>query len=737
MNVDRGLHTALIIGVFSTLFVVLYVTGLLNPNAGLFFPFITGKNFLFHVIVELLLGGWIILAIRNPRFRPRVTPLLISIAVFVGIIALADFFGEYAPKSIWSNFERMEGLVTLVHLLAYFVVVSSVLNTERLWSWFWNTSVVVSIVVGIYGLFQLFGQLQIYQGGVRIDATLGNAIYLALYMLIHFFITAVLLSRWRGAVFVRYLYATAMVFQFAILYFTATRGAMLGILGGVMITAILIAILERDNRRLRKIAGGIVALIIILVGGFFLVRNTNFVTDSPILSRFASISLENVSAQTRLTIWGIAWEGFKEKPILGWGQENFNRVFNKHYEPTLYNQEQWFDRVHNIVLDWLISGGILGLLSYLFISVVFLYLLWRRTLSSTVERSLLTGLLAGYLFSMLFVFDNIVSYMLFFSLLAYVSSNSARNSDVVDESRGLPSGDRNITNHFVIPLVVILTIFTIYAVNYKGLATARTLINALSPQQNNDISLNLAQFQKAFAYDSIGKQEVVEQVMQAVVPTVRAESVDNDTKIEFVSFMKNAVLEQLKEQPGDARLHLFYGSTLSALGIYDEAEEHLQIALSLSPNKPVIYVELAANYMRKEEYQTALGFAKKGYDLEPRFGISRSLTAHLAIRTGDDDLAHSVLLPPEGKHELYYYYDDRVVAAYEVRRDFDQLIRIWKYRIEFKPDERDHYVSLASVYLQVGERQAAIQELLRAIEVDPGYREEGELLINGIRTGSI
>jgi len=43
----------------------------------------------------------------------------------------------------------------------------------------------------------------------------------------------------------------------------------------------------------------------------------------------------------------MAWEGVKEKPLLGWGQENFNLVFNKYYEPSLYGQEVWFDRVHN------------------------------------------------------------------------------------------------------------------------------------------------------------------------------------------------------------------------------------------------------------------------------------------------------------------------------------------------------------------------------------------------------
>ena len=56
----------------------------------------------------------------------------------------------------------------------------------------------------------------------------------------------------------------------------------------------------------------------------------------------------------------MAFEGVKERPILGWGQSNYNYVFNKYYRPELLEGEAWFDRVHNIVMDWLIAGGIIG-----------------------------------------------------------------------------------------------------------------------------------------------------------------------------------------------------------------------------------------------------------------------------------------------------------------------------------------------------------------------------------------
>jgi O-antigen ligase len=74
----------------------------------------------------------------------------------------------------------------------------------------------------------------------------------------------------------------------------------------------------------------------------------------------------------------MAIKGIAEKPFIGWGQESFNYVFNKYYDPRMYNQEQWFDRAHNVFFDWLTAGGILGLGTYLFFFGTLLWYLWRK-----------------------------------------------------------------------------------------------------------------------------------------------------------------------------------------------------------------------------------------------------------------------------------------------------------------------------------------------------------------------
>src|SRR3990167_6261703 len=147
MNLNSILRNCLLVGIFLIPLVpLIVVTSPLFPS--LFFPYITGKNFTFRILTELLVGGWLILMLRDATYRPHRSLITAAVAILVGIVAVADIFGVSSFKSIWSNFERMEGLVTMVHLLLYFLVATSILTTEKLWARFWQISLGVASIVG-------------------------------------------------------------------------------------------------------------------------------------------------------------------------------------------------------------------------------------------------------------------------------------------------------------------------------------------------------------------------------------------------------------------------------------------------------------------------------------------------------------------------------------------------------------------------------------------------------------
>lgn len=97
----------------------------------------------------------------------------------------ANLFGQHPSSSFWSNFERMDGYVSLVHTFLYMLVLGSMLQTKQHWNYLLNTSLAVAFAVAFYGLAQYGGLID---GSSRIDSRLGNAAYMAIYMLFHIFI---------------------------------------------------------------------------------------------------------------------------------------------------------------------------------------------------------------------------------------------------------------------------------------------------------------------------------------------------------------------------------------------------------------------------------------------------------------------------------------------------------------------------------------------------------------------
>ena len=97
------------------------------------FPYITGRNFAFRILVEIATALWIPLAVADKRYRLDSSFLTLSVFTFTFTIGIADMFGINPYNSFWSNYERMEGYVTILHLLFYFIRLRYQVMAATLW----------------------------------------------------------------------------------------------------------------------------------------------------------------------------------------------------------------------------------------------------------------------------------------------------------------------------------------------------------------------------------------------------------------------------------------------------------------------------------------------------------------------------------------------------------------------------------------------------------------------------
>lgn len=402
------------------------------------FPFIVGKYAWFRGSVAFALIAFALgcaFSREAPVYLERLrtvfrSPITIALGVFALSFILAGFFGINPNHSFWSNFERGEGGFQLLTLFVFFVLTRVTLRSAREWRTLLWCLLIGAVLMVAYGFFAGIGVgsfigAPFNESGFRFAGSIGNPAYVAAYLV---FASAYTLYLWVTGIHQKRFSPTRIILiAFGAIFITAfflanTRGAFIGALVAITVG---VAYLMWHHRSLRRwLAISIVALAI-AVGGLVYFRSTAFVQHLPI-ARIFDISLSTRTFGDRWSMWKTAIDGFKERPLLGWGPENFIYVFDKHFNTAYFRPAEgfgaWFDRAHSIFFDYLVEIGIIGLISYLAVFVTYYYRFfkWQAAYDrrSTVVRAILVALPIAYLVQGIVLFDVFPIYINVFLMLA-------------------------------------------------------------------------------------------------------------------------------------------------------------------------------------------------------------------------------------------------------------------------------------------------------------------------------
>lgn len=721
-----------------------------------FFPFITGKAFYFRILVEVGFAAWIILAFIDPKYRPKITWLTIGVTVFAVIALVADLIGVNPIRSLWSNFERMEGWITVIHLWAFFLMATSIFNprdvgvtlngkgvsadigNRKLWHGWFNFSLLIAFIVAMYAVFQLFGWTPIHQGSSRPDASLGNSAYMAVYMLLSGFMAAYLffvarVKDIRYAAFLQWAYGFLALFFGFILFETETRGTILGMIGGIMLALAVYAVFGRgESLKWRKICGGAVVLIIVLGGLFWFNRHQPFIEKNPTLGRFSNISWSDASNQARQYIWPMAINGALHRPLFGWGQENFNYIFNADYNPAMYGQEQWFDRAHNVFLDWFVASGFVGLIAYLALYVLFLVTVWKSSLSMA-EKSVLSGLLAGYFVHNIFVFDNLASYVLFFAALGFVSSlprkaGSAPAGIALPDWFGTKPMRMDAVEYIVAPIAIVLLVGAVYFFDIRSIEANTRLIVALQACGGQNASADL--FQNALNVDTyVANQEIREQLLNCSGNVISSQQIPGPTKQAFFTLANQAIKAQVAATPKDARIYVLAGAFDDGIGQYAEAAKLLEEGHRLSPAKQTLDFELATAYINTGKADQAVALLRQAYESAPSYDQAKNAYAISLVIDGKEALAHQLF-----GNDPAIFATQQMASVYASEKQYPKAIAIYEQLASSSPTDVNIHAQLAQLQYAAGMTSAAIFTLRGLESVHPELKDQIDAAIKQAQT---
>ena len=370
------------------------------------------------------------------------TPLVLPALALVAAYLIATIFSVTPRVSFLGSYQRLQGTYTLLSYVTVFAMLLSVVRRQEQIDRLITVVALTSLPISLYGLLQKLGIDPLPWGGdvvTRIAANMGNAIFIAAYLIMVFPLTvariietfADILRREKLSTYdiIRSTgYTLIVVLQVLAIYFSGSRGPWLGWLAGLfflgyLAVGVLAAMLFRRARGLRWLALGLVTGLATASVLFLVVLNLPnsplaHLRDTPYLGRLGTVfETESGTGRVRVLIWEGAVDlisphaplvfpdGRQDpynalRPLIGYGPESMYVAYNRFYPPELAHLESRNaspDRAHNETLDALVITGGLGLVVQLLLfGAVFYYgLKWLGLIQTTFHRWLFIALYIG------------------------------------------------------------------------------------------------------------------------------------------------------------------------------------------------------------------------------------------------------------------------------------------------------------------------------------------------------
>jgi len=403
------------------------------------------KITLLRTIALVILAAWIVKLLDEGGFRweripkgsswhktLRGIPLILPILALAVVYVIATIFSVSPRTSLLGSYQRLQGTYTTFSYLVVFAAMVGNLRRRAQVERLITTVVIASLPVSLYGVLQRYGIDPVPWAGdvtIRIASNMGNSIFVSAYLIIVFPLTILrivesfgAIMNDRGKLVANFARSTAYVFiaalQLIAIFFTGSRGPMLGWLAGSFFLFVILSLLWRQ--RWLTISVVVTAA---LLGGLLVVFNIpegplEDLRSAPGIGRLGHLlDTESRTGRVRTFIWQGAsdlvlphqpieypdesMDTFNFlRPLIGYGPESMYVAYNPFYPPELTQVEKRNaspDRSHNETWDSLVITGVFGLLTYLalFGSIFYYGLKWLGFITSPKQRNLFLGLYIG------------------------------------------------------------------------------------------------------------------------------------------------------------------------------------------------------------------------------------------------------------------------------------------------------------------------------------------------------
>ena len=689
---------------------------------------------------------WLALIIKYPEIRPKKSWITFGLAAFFSALLVSSIFGVDFNLSFWGDIERMLGLFHVAHFFLLYLIIITAFRSARDWRNLFIASVIAGVGICFYSLFKIP------------YSTIGNTAYVSGYAIFNIYFALILYFRRRDEEkskhqdwLISAFYLAAAFLMFLVFSVTNTRGAYVGLGVSFLLFFVLYAFYSQSKKV--KIYSSIVfSLMAMLVVLIFMFPTSKIVSGTPILRTAAQISSKQVTFQTRLISWKAALKDLPNHALLGTGYGNFAITFDKYFDPMFYSytsSETYFDRAHNNLVDIASTGGLLGLLTYLFILAAAGYYLFKGKKQgkiSTNEFILLICLFVAYFIQNLAVFDSLPTYICLILALGYIYWLT--NGDEEEEF----NAGQGLTNKELGVLVIAGLIFLaiMYQYNIKVYKMLNGTINGQVQFAKGDIAAGVEEYKKALSLNTPLDRDSRASLINVINSRPEALAALGGQKAKEIADYAITLAEaNVKLNPADSMMQMQLAQTLSTAALVnqdnqskfsfysDRALKAIDESIKASPGRITIYFSKAQMYITRNEKDKAIKTLQYAASLNEKYPEAVCYLAKLGVYFKEETIGYEALdkcLDLGGASYLSPVDFIKIgLNHYAEKKDEPRMLALYERWTQLEPTNAKIFVNLSLLYAQAGKNELAITAAEKAGALDPSMKSAAEEFIKKLK----
>ena len=615
------------------------------------------------IMFSIYLCGIILNKELYVRYKPKLNFIFYLYLTYILLYILSSIFGDDFNFSFFGEFQRMNGLYWHLHTLIFLFILSACSNINK---FFYNLFSFIFFTGFIFATFYILEYYKIfyfempgYSDPTRAVFTTGNPGFAGFYMMLIFFIGFGLFKvnyvnipfsllrlnqiKYLHKFYMYYFYVS--ITMFLLLYaiiLTASRSVIPGLLFGIIMYVFLLFFSFRNQISQRNLIKIICVIILIFISIVLLFLVTGIIDTS--MDRFVNIfnnqrESGDMGLSSRLSNVNVSIKAFFERPLLGYGMNNYIIPYNKFVIPSQITTWE-MDNAHNIFLNILSTGGILTLLTYLYLMFLIMLNSIREGRFNFSDKDYgLSGIMfvvpiffVGYFIHHLFWFDIHESYLLIMIMFAIMNMSVKTPEIVINKLSKVKIFIKTISGsiisrnaRFVSVSIIIFILLIFINVEMKMYQTTSDIwdyseITIAETKQEGYLQSKTKQIMKAINRFPPMSNEATTFLINDSITWVPGLKEPSRSQLLNVAFMEgqNAIDRHPTYWKLHARLGVLYFEASKVSENEDDitkykrnAEKLFKDSIKLGPSRVDVYKMLITLYIYYDEYEEAAMIAGK------------------------------------------------------------------------------------------------------------------------------